>query len=625
MSSSPPATRILVIEDDEDDFFITKTLLNRARGFTADVTWKRSYDEGVAALVEHPFDVALVDYRLGAHTGLDVLRAARQASVEDPIILLTGQGDFEIDLRAMEEGAADYLIKGAIDAQTLERSIRYARERAASAARISEQAGLLDKAKDAICVYDTSRRVTYCNTSVGEMKDARSDGGMFAFESDAERAAWEATLANGEWSGELEIKIAGDGLRTLDSRWTLVRDAQGAPQSILTISSDISERKQLEVQFLRSQRMESIGRLVGGIAHDLGNLLVPIVLGVRILEGALGENERAARTLSMIKQSAERGSDMVRQVLAFARGVDGERVLLQPADIIEEVGKITTETFPAGIETVTEVPDNLWHIVGDATQVQQVLMNLAVNARDAMPEGGKLYVQAQNTYLDEHYTQTNIDASPGPYVRLVVTDTGEGIPPDVLDKVFEPFFTTKESNKGTGLGLSTVYSILRSHGGFVAAYSEVGQGTTFSLYFPAEPNRVREQEGTNEGPALVPGNNELILVVDDEEFIRETTVELLQDAGYRVAIASDGAEGLARFEEERPALVLTDLMMPGMDGMSLIRKLRAEHPDLPIVAASGMMGEKQREVDEAGANAFLPKPFSAARLTNVLSDLIGRA
>ncbi len=286
--SSTSTTRILIIEDDEDDFFITKTLLRRARSLAADVTWKRTFDEGVEAMVEEPFDVILVDYRLGVHTGLDVLDRAHDAGVTVPIILLTGQGDLEVDIRAMERGAADYLVKGSIDELLLERSIRYARERADQATRIREQAGLLDKAKDAICVYAIDRTPTYANTSADQLRDVRASGTvLFAFVDEDEQKAWATTIAEGEWSGEIDIDTGNGVRRIVDSRWTLVRDAQGEPQSILTISSDISERKQLESQFLRSQRMESIGRLVGGIAHDLGNLLVPIVLGVRVLEKAV--------------------------------------------------------------------------------------------------------------------------------------------------------------------------------------------------------------------------------------------------------------------------------------------------------------------------------------------------
>ncbi len=625
MSSSTSNTRILIIEDDEDDFFITKTLLRRARSLTADVTWKRSFEEGIEAMVEQPFDVVLVDYRLGAHTGLDVLDVAHDAGIQTPIILLTGQGDLEVDIRAMERGAADYLVKGSIDELLLERSIRYARERADQAIRIREQAGLLDKAKDAICVYDTERKPSYVNTSSERLRDVQSGcEGMFSFEREDIQDAWRRTLEDGEWSGELDLD-AGNGVRrVVDSRWTLVRDAYGDPQSILTISSDISERKQLEAQFLRSQRMESIGRLVGGIAHDLGNLLVPIVLGVRVLEKAVEDQPRAIRTLEMIKKSAQRGSDMVRQVLAFARGVEGERVVLQPSDVIRETSKILHETFPADIEVTTDVDDDLWRIVGDATQIQQVLMNLSVNARDAMPGGGKLFLQAQNTHLDSHYTQTNLDAQPGPYVRIIVTDTGAGIPPDVLDKVFEPFFTTKELNKGTGLGLSTVYSIMRSHGGFVVAYSEVGEGTAFSVYIPAE--LVREETlAPVHAPEIVRGEGQCILVVDDEPFIRDSTVDLLEDAGYSVCTASDGKEALAQLQANSPMLVLTDIMMPVMDGIELIRTIRASGSDLPIIAASGMMGEKQREVDEAGADAFLAKPYSAVRLTEKMAELLMRS
>ncbi len=618
----PEEVHVLIIEDDEDDYFITRSLLARAASMQCLTEWARTYETGWEALRTERFDVCLADYRLGAHDGIELLRKAAEQSLRTPIILLTGQGDLEVDLQAMASGASDYLVKGATDAHGLERSIRYARERRRAEERIREQAALLDAARDAICAFSTDGALIYCNQSterltgysVAEMK-ARND---LPFDVASMTRAREHCVREGAWMGELQLQTRDGRARTVESRWTLVRDPRGQA-SLLAISTDVTERKQLEAQFLRAQRMESIGRLVGGIAHDLGNLLVPVVLGVKVLQTRLAGDEKAMRTLSMIQKSAQRGSDMVKQVLAFARGVEGERVAMRVPEVIDEVCKIVEETFPVNIRVQTRVAPELPPVAGDATQLQQVVMNLAVNARDAMHDGGLLTIEAHTVTLDADTAGRNYEAQPGAYVCISVTDTGTGIPADVQDKIFEPFFTTKTVEKGTGLGLSTVYSITRSHGGFVTVYSEVGAGTTFSVYLPALPTALHAGIAGEAESLLPDGTDHHVLLVDDEPFILETARDVLEEAGYTVRTATNGREALDVLASGVPVdVIITDLMMPEMDGLALIRAVRALHPHLPIVAASGMMGERAREVVEAGANTFVSKPFTIARLATAL-------
>ncbi len=623
---------LLVVEDDEDDFFLTRALLNRSVRLRFDVAWAATFEDGLVRLTEGNFDVALVDYRLGAHDGLELLSAATRAGVSTPIILLTGQDDLETDVRAASAGASDYLIKGGTDAPSLERSIRYARERQRNLAQIQQQAGLLDRATDAILAFDSTGKTVYSNEGAVRLTGfSRSEllGGqstVFNF-TDPPIAVLLAQVAKkGEWTGELTVRRKDGRARIVESRWSAVQDGPGREGGYLVILTDITDRKQLETQFLRSQRMESIGRLVGGIAHDLGNLLVPVLLGVKVLQTRMTDDEKANRTLSMIQKSAQRGSDMVRQVLAFARGVEGERAPMHARLIVEEVEKIARETFGHAIEIKVQVEPDLWPLVGDATQLQQVIMNLCVNARDAMPGGGTLTIMAENVVIDPYYTQRNLDAKEGRHVRITVTDSGSGIPPDVLDKIFEPFFTTKSVDKGTGLGLSTVYSIVRSHGGFATVYSELGNGTTFGIYLPASDDDALVHDGAATGDEVVRGNGETILVVDDEPFILETAHDILTEHGYNVLTAENGRRGLDLWRAHRSEidLVLTDVMMPEMDGIALIRALRAEAPQLPILAASGMMGEKADAVMSAGADRFLSKPFTVDRLTATLRELLDR-
>ena len=624
------ALDVLLIEDDEDDYLITRALLSKAQTINVDLTWARSYAEGLDAVLTDAYDACLVDYRLGARNGLDLLNEINEhGGVRTSVILLTGQGDLEVDLNAMAAGAADYLSKEQIDAPLLERSIRYAVERTEAERRIRQQAQYLDKARDAIMAHDMEGRVIYWNKgaerltgySRADMEGKPAYNVLFRPEQqDVLETCRETVMADGEWTGELHMHTKDEDELIVESRWTLVRDATGQPQSILVINTDITERKELESQFLRSQRMESIGRLVGGIAHDLGNLLVPILLGVKVMQRRVSDDEKAQRTLSMIKQSAERGSDMVEQVLAFARGVEGERVSIQADTLIREVEKITNETFPNTIEVDTHVPDTLDPIMGDATQIQQVLMNLCVNARDAMPEGGTLSIEAIPLSLDEEDARRTLDAEPGHYVCLRVADTGTGIPDDVVDKVFEPFFSTKPEGEGTGLGLSTAYSIVKSHNGFIDVDSS-DAGTTFSVYLPVAETDA-ERPAASETPVQPCGNDAHVLVVDDEDFILETAAETLRDAGYRVSTAGGGSEALDMAETTAIDVVMTDLRMPNMNGFALIRNLREQYPSLPIIAASGMADGRTDEALDAGAQAFLAKPFTAEKLYATLQDVL---
>ena len=631
MVAERASLRILVVEDDEDDFFIAQRLL--AKATEAEVDWARSYDEGLAAVTSSPYDVALVDYRLGAHNGLDLLQEALNRGYHTPFILLTGQGDRAVDLRAMTAGAADYLVKWEFDAPILERSIRYARERERAQERIREQAALLDKARDAISACDLNGRVIYWNKSAERLTGYSAEAVMgkpadaLLYGTDEARlkAVQRAVRERGEWLGELRQKTRAGGEIVVESRWTLVRDGAGNPRSILVINTDVTERKRLESQVLRAQRMESIGRLVSGIAHDLGNLLVPILLGAKVLQQRFADDEKALRTLAMIEQSGQRGADMVKQVLAFARGVQGERVPLQLEQVIREVEELIQEAFSRTITITLRLPDDLERVRGDATQLQQVIMNLCVNASDAMPEGGHLAIQAENLVIDATMARRNLEAEPGTYVKISVSDTGIGIPADVLDNIFEPFFTTKAIGKGTGLGLSTVYSIVRSHGGFVGVESEVDVGTMFSIYLPvaAEGEGVRIESATAE---VRGGAGEQVLVIDDEAFIRETAQQTLEAAGYRVLTASGGQEGLAVLADHAAeiAAVVTDLMMPEMSGVATIRAVRRLHPSLPIAAVSGLDDGTAQDALDAGAHLFLSKPFTAESLCAALTELLAR-
>ena len=388
---------------------------------------------------------------------------------------------------------------------------------------------------------------------------------------------------------------------------------------------DLTERKKLEQQFLRAQRMESIGTLAGGIAHDLNNVLGPILMSLSMLE--LRFPDPASRNLlSIVSTSAQRGADMVRQVLSFARGVEGRRMELTVRHLVQDIVKIANDTFLKHIQIRTNLPDDLWTVLADPTQLHQVLLNLCVNARDAMPDRGTLTISALNIQMDTHYAGLDLAAKPGPYILLQIEDTGTGIPPEVIEKIFDPFFTTKEVGKGTGLGLSTSLAIVQSHGGFIRAYSEPGKGTTFKVYLPAQTDPSEAALAIATSAAEMPrGHGELVLVVDDEESVRQITKQTLEAFGYRVELASEGAEAVAIYARRGAdiAVILTDMTMPVMDGAATIRVLRRINPAVRIIAASGLSANVNlATTTNLGIKHFLPKPFPAEVLLRVLREIL---
>ncbi len=386
---------------------------------------------------------------------------------------------------------------------------------------------------------------------------------------------------------------------------------------------DLTERKKLEQQFLRAQRMESIGTLAGGIAHDLNNVLAPITMSIDLLKMKFTDKS-SQELLATLGSSAQRGAEMVRQVLSFARGVEGRKMEVQVKHLLKDIEKIANDTFPKNIQIRSIIPNELWTIMGDPTQLHQVLLNLCVNARDAMPNGGTLTISAENVNLDEHYAGLNPDAHPGAYSVLQIADSGTGMPPGIIEKIFDPFFTTKEIGKGTGLGLSTSLAIVKSHGGFFRVYSEPGKGTIFKAYFPAQTELSAESEAQI-AAELPRGNGELILIVDDEANVRQITRQTLEAFGYSVVVASDGAEAVAIVARQGAeiAVVLTDMMMPVMDGPATIQVLLRLNPELPIIAASGLSADgRVTQAASLGVKHFLSKPYSADALLQVLRQIL---
>jgi two-component system cell cycle sensor histidine kinase/response regulator CckA len=504
-------------------------------------------------------------------------------------------------------------------------------ERKRAEQQIREQAALLDQAQDAILVRDLDQTILFWNKGAekiygwsAEEAVGKNAGELLFKEPSAQfDEARRHVIQNGKWQGETH-QTRRDGAEIIvESRWTLVQDEEGQPNSILVINTDITEKKRMESQFLRAQRMESIGTLAGGIAHDLNNVLSPILMAIDMLQ-LKATDETSKKWFGVLRTNAERGGNMVRQVLSFARGVEGERVALQPKHLIKEIVKILRETLPKSIEIGFQIPGDLWIISADATQMHQVLMNLCVNARDAMPEGGSISIKAENVFVDENYARMHLEAKPGRFVMITVADTGPGMSPEIQSRIFEPFFTTKEMTKGTGLGLSTALTIVKSHGGFINVYSELHKGSQFTLYLPAL-NTPGSADSVALQTDLPLGNGELVLVVDDEESIREITRGTLETFGYAVLTAADGTEALALYADKKNeiSIVLTDMVMPFMDGPATIRALQRMNPKVRIIAASGLgVGQRAGEGPLEGVSIFLNKPYTAEKLLNALAQVL---
>jgi two-component system, cell cycle sensor histidine kinase and response regulator CckA len=497
--------------------------------------------------------------------------------------------------------------------------------------KIREQAALLNITTDAILVRDLDSKIQYWNKGAEQVYGWQAEEVMhqdanrllYRLDSIKQLEAIQSSLTEtGSWQGELQ-QVNQQGKEIIvASRWTLMRDAQGQPKSILTVNTDITEKKQLESQFLRSQRLESLGTLAGGIAHDLNNILTPVLSTAQLLQLKFPNADEQTRSLlKIVEANTKRGADLVRQVLQFTRGVEGKQTTLRVKDLIYEVKQIAAKTFPKSIELRTDVESALSLVSGDATHLHQLLMNLVVNARDAMPEGGTLTISARNRLVDEHYARMNLDASVGSYIEIIVKDTGIGMPAEIADRIFEPFFTTKELGKGTGLGLSTVRGIVKSHGGFIDV-SKVGEGSEFKVFLPAVEACVFSSP---ESPDLPNGNTEWILVVDDETQILETTKVSLEVHNYHVLTASSGmaATALCAQHQHKIAVAIVDMMMPSMDGPTTIQALQKINPQIKTIAISGFVSnEKLKEA--SGIKHFIAKPYTIQELLQTLRTVLGK-
>jgi PAS domain S-box-containing protein len=559
---------------------------------------------------------------------LNFLLATYETAIEKNAALAVAQNELvklneQLEQRVCERTAA--LAAGVADRHRAEAQIR-------------DQAALLNQTNDAILVRSLAGEITLWNRgaellfgwSAPEALGRNAKDILAPAASREKIAAVEQELQKkGHWLGEMDYVTKSGKHLIGQARATLVRDAAGAPQSILVLITDITEQKLLEAQFLRAQRLEAVGTLASGIAHDLNNILAPILMAVPILREPQTP-EAMVPTLDLVESSALRAADVVRQLLTFSRGLGGERIPLHLKHLLRDLRNIARETFPKNIRFTSQAAPDLWLLVADPTQLHQLLLNLCINARDAMPRGGTLAVTAANFSVDDQFANMVTGAHPGAYVQLQVQDTGTGIAPGNLDKIFDPFFTTKEVGRGTGLGLATVQKVVIGHGGFLRVRSQMGTGTTFEVYLPAAPHAVALAESAAPPPALA-GQGELILLVEDEEHIQETIQATLLRHGYRAVVAGNGIEAIDIFSQRRKEIkaVLTDLMMPVMDGLALVRVLAKVAPGLPVVVSTGFgndpdQEENLEELRRLGVSTFLTKPYTSDQLLHALHGALNQ-
>jgi two-component system, cell cycle sensor histidine kinase and response regulator CckA len=649
VSNMNPLLHILIVEDSEDDLLLLLRELRRG-GYNPDYVRVETAVEMQAALDRQPWDIVIADYtlpRFSAPEALDLL----QQHQDIPFIIVSGTIGEEAAVAAMRAGAHDYLLKDNLTrlVPAVERELREAKER--------QQRLWVEQA-----LQESEERFRQLAENITEsvfwMADPKAMQMLYV--SPAYESIWgnscESLYANfmewieaihlddrsriqanffeqsllGNYDEEYRIVRPDGSLRWIRDRGFPIKDQHGKAYRSVGFAEDITNRKSAETILRRTERLESLGTLASGIAHDLNNMLTPIIGVAQLLPMKFPNlDNQTKRLLQILDESAHRGANLVKQILSFSSGVEGKPTDTQVSDLLLEIQKIIQQTFPKNIELLIDLPADLWLIAADATLLHQVFMNLCVNARDAMPEGGNLAITAENVVIDENYAHMHLDAQAGSYLVVTVTDTGTGISPKILGSIFDPFFTTKEIGKGTGLGLSTAIGIVKSHRGFIDVFSEVESGTRFKVFLPAIDIVAVESINTDTDSItteskLPMGQSELILVVDDEVAVQEITQVTLEVHGYRVLTASDGIEAIAVYAEHKHeiSVILLDMMMPSLDSATTIRTLRKLNPQVQIIAMSGLATNEAitRTMNE-GVKAFLAKPFTADELLSLLPNL----
>ncbi|MGH7529535.1 MAG: response regulator [Gemmatimonadales bacterium] len=635
-SPAAPSVRILLVEDNPSDAaLVSRELLT----LTPRPELRHVQDEAGfhAAVRDYDPHIVLCDHNIPGFSGSAALEMARREAPDVPFILITGSLDEETAVAYLKAGAADYILKDRLT--RLVPAVREALERAAERRTLRRHERLLREIIDAnpnlIFVKDWNGRFVLANQAVAAIYGTTPDLLMGKTDADFNPNPEEVehflrhdrdVMASGR-----PRFIAEEPLTTpasSETRWfqtikvPLRLPEDNVPQ-VLGVATEITERKRLEEQLLQAQKMEAVGQLAGGVAHDFNNILTAIVGYADLLAVDL-PGDRYQEDLDEIRKAARRAAALTRQLLAFSRKQVLEPRVIDVNSLVQNIDKMLRSLIVENIELRLGLAPNLAPVRADPTQLEQVIMNLAINARDAMPDGGTLTIETDNVTLDEDYAAHHVSVVPGEYVMLAVSDTGCGMNEETRARIFEPFFTTKPAGRGTGLGLSTVYGIVKQSGGNIWLYSEPGKGTTFKVYLPTTPEAVERPERPSAGAART-GGAETVLIVEDDEPLRRLAHRAIAAAGYTVLQADRGAMALdiARRHKGRIDLLLTDVIMPDTNGRKLADALRAERPGLKVLFMSGYPDGAivHHGMLEPGV-AYLPKPFTTEGVARKIREVL---
>jgi two-component system, cell cycle sensor histidine kinase and response regulator CckA len=610
--------RILHLEDNELDGEFIRMSLDQA-DIASEITRVETRDAFLTQIHQQHFDLIVSDFSLPSFDGLSALRIVREKKLDTPFIFVSGTIGEERAVAALRDGATDYVLKDRLSRlpEAIRRCVAERQEREARQAaeeRIHEQAALLDEAREAIVVHDLDRRVTFWNRGAERLygwtaAEAKAGAASAMLTPESRTLVSEAiTIAckGGAWDGTLNIDTRDGRRLVVESHWTCLRQPNGVPRAILTISRDVTQERQMEAQLQQKQRLETIGMVAGGIAHDLNNVLAPIVLGIGSLRRKVTD-EHGLRLLQTMDSTAHRGAEILQQVLSFARGTQRPAGPVDIGEVIRGMERLLAATLSSNIELSIEIAPDLRRPRVDAAQLQQVLLNLCVNARDAMPGAGRLSIRAENG--------TPRPGDVGEHVVLQVTDSGTGMPEEVRRKIFDPFYTTKAT--GTGIGLATVLSIVKRHGGSIEVDSVVGQGTEFRVRFP-----VSDGPSTGSFPVVSATGGGRLLVIVDEGSIREIARQTLEAYGYRV-LCPNGPDELRRvLGEQGPeiAAAVVNVSLPDVDAPALIRDLARRAPAAKVIATTRTLEDPAK--DAVSLAATLAQPYTPQKLLETVGRLL---
>jgi two-component system cell cycle sensor histidine kinase/response regulator CckA len=630
--------RILVVEDEIIIAMEIKDRLNKLGYKVSSVV--SSGEEAIKKITEKASDLVLMDIMLeGKMDGVEAAEHIRKR-FDIPVIYLSAYSDNTTLERAKITEPFGYILKP-FDERELHTAIEIALYRHKMERRIKESehwfSATLKSIGDAVITTDTKRNVTFMNPMaekltgwslqevIGKPLEAVfciiNEKSRTPVESPADKALIEQVVA-GIDSHSILISKNGKEI-PIDDSAAPIKDEKGEVTGMVLVFRDITERKKLEKQLQQAQKMEAIGTLAGGIAHDFNNLLTAIRGSVDISMLSIKPTDPIFQDLKEIQISSDRASDLIRQLLMFSRNQPMEFAFFSLNKILENLLKMLHRLIGEDIGISTSLYSNLWSIRADKVTLEQVIVNLAINARDAMSNGGKLSIRTENVTLNEDYCQSVPDARPGKFVRLSVTDTGVGMNSETVQRIFEPFFSTKGPAKGTGLGLSVVYGIIQQHGGWINVYSEPGHGTSFKIYLPAYSEKEEKKSEQKISMAALRGSNERLLLVEDEKNVREFVSKALAQCGYKLFIAENSQQAMEIFKKEKGKfdLVFSDVVLPDKNGIELVESLRAKKKDIRILLSSGYTDHKSQWplIQEKGFR-FLQKPYTLTDLLSILRE-----